>query len=243
MFCKSEEEKIQFTFSRKSYKLSDAIQSKYKSTKQLYKRSVSLLRKYEKERAKDEKKCVSVISCCIEFYDSSEKLLSTLLTEILKPKTNIRHKKSVFVLLDKLAKLFYLFDTERFNNVLAFHTFALLKQSRAMRLGENKQLQMTIFISISAPMAHLFVSSFTSSNLELHVPTVLFKRNLLHLDKERRNALGFICTALCNTELKYLAMYFCATHSRFFRNSPFESFLETLPAHLRRYYEAMLLLN
>eukprot|EP00866_Antonospora_locustae_P002055 jgi/Antlo1/2055/641 len=243
MFCKSEEEKTQFTFSRKCYKLSDAILRKYKSTKQLYKRSVSFLRKYEKERARDEKRCVSVISCCIEFYDSSEKLLSTLLTEILKPKTNIRHKKSVFVLLDKLVKLFYLFDAERFNNLFAFHTFALLKQSRTMNIGENKQLKMTIFISISAPMAHLFVSSFTSSNLELHVPTVLFKRNLLHLDMERRNALNFICSAICNTELKYLAMYFCATYSRFFRNSHFKSFLEGLPVHLRRYYETMLLLN
>lgn len=228
-------------FSKKSYSLSDAVLSEYKLIKGLYKRSTRLLGEYRAGQSC--KKSVAAIESCLEFYEQSEKLMTALLTEILKSETNIRRKKAIFVLLNKIAKLFYLFDTNRSKNLLAFHDFAIAKQGAALGLHENEVLRLTSFVAIAMPMAHLFVSSFRSNNLELHIPKMLFNRNLIHLSANKKKVLRQICEVLGRTELGYIAVYFLAACNRFSSKSDFSPLIKKLDDSQQTYYKAMLLLN
>lgn len=244
MFCNSEKKEVlAFRFSRRSYSLSEAIMHEYRDIRKMHKRATGLLLRYRKKDSWDRKHSIAIIQYCLGFYNSCGKLLNVLFTEILKPKTNLKHKRPIFVLLEKLSQMFYLFDKVRFRENQVFHNFALIKQSGKPCLSEKKVLELTSFLSISMPMAHLFLSSFTSNRVELHIPTVLFKRNLVHLDKNRKEILHFMCSLLCSTDFRFLAMYLCAVYNRFFEKDGFQDFAEGLSEQMFFYYRAMLLLN
>ena len=232
-----------FRFSRRGYRLSKAVLEEYRRVKELYRNCDSELQRYGSRGTGEDKMCTEIILRCLEFYDASERLANVLLVEVLRPGTDIRREKSVFVLFEKLTKIFYLFDLRRFSAVAPFHDFAVLKNRGKLRISESKMQRMALFAAIAMPMAHLFVSSFRSNTFELHIPQIVVRRNLIHIDQNRKKALKLICTALCDTKFRYAAVFFCAAHNRFFPTRAFKGHIDTLGPQKRQYYETMLLLN
>ncbi|EOB15383.1 hypothetical protein NBO_4g0011 [Nosema bombycis CQ1] len=149
----------------------------------------------------------------------------------------VEKRLSLFELLNKLFRMFFLFDNYRNKYVSVFHAFSVFKINERSRLEEKDNLRYSTFCCIGMPMARLFVSYFTADGHEIYHPVVLKKRATIFLNDTKKDYLLFLNTLIVeNTDLKYVKMFLCALHEKINGNDPFTEFFETLKKTEKNYY-------
>jgi hypothetical protein len=223
-----------FTFSKTGYILSSETCVEYEYIKKLFFISMNVL--LEKSADFDGKKEIKKL---ISYYEKSDTLMGTLLNEIFSKKfiETIDKRLSLFELLDKIFRMFYLFDKHRFNNVKLFHNFSFFKMKNRKCIDEKEVVKCSTFSSIAMPMGRLFLSYFTSENYEIFHPVILKKRTTLFINDTKKEYLRFVCSIVVDhTEFKYLKMYLCGLYEKMFKDARFDYFYNSLSIKEKAYY-------
>ncbi|KAM0673782.1 hypothetical protein GVAV_002870 [Gurleya vavrai] len=224
-----------FKFTAESYKISEDIQTQYKKLKQLFHLAINNLTNHKEKLST--KKLISKLLSILDFYDAATIFVTVLIEEVFK--NPINKKKELFVLLNKMFKLFFVFDITRFQNPFIFHHFAFLKDKLKEKNLTNLK-RITVLSAISMPMAHLFMSYFRLDYDEIHVPTELIKRNVLFLSDAKKEHLYFLACVTCKfEEFPYCRIFFCGLFNRFFQSGFFIQFIDCLNEQQQSYYVAL----
>ncbi|TBT99800.1 hypothetical protein CWI39_1889p0010 [Hamiltosporidium magnivora] len=240
-----------FEFSAESYVLSEEIRSQYKKIKDKFFISISALKNYKSPKKISISSLIDTVDYMkeiISFYEDSDRYISILMTEVFKSNKieTLEKKRELYLLLNKLFKIFFIFDIERHRNILLFHNFSLLKillhnENPRKRFTDNDILRLTSFAALSQPMAHLFLSYFTSDTLEILHPTILTKRGTLHISPKRKEFLYLICCILCKQpSMAYAFIFFAGLFNRFFHSRHFDNYVEEKDIQKQAYYTGIL---
>lgn len=210
-------------------KISDDVLQQHKKIKKLYFEAMNILQNPSRNVLKD-------MQTILEFYESSNIYLILLLEEILKEP--ISRKKQIFILLDKLFKMFFIFDITRHNKSQLFHNYTLFKESKTNQT--NFMQKCNAFAALSMPMGHLFISTFSAEYKEVYYPTQLIKRNTIFLNNQKRNYIFYLSCIFCEIkELPYCRIFFCGLFNRFFQSGYFIGFIEQLESQKQAYYVSL----
>lgn len=223
-----------FKFAKTGYILSSETCKEYEYIKKLFFISIDIL--LEKSTDSDGR---GEIKKLISYYEKSDTLMSTLLNEIFSKRfvETIDRRLSLFELLDKIFRMFYLFDKHRFSNVSLFHNFSFYKMKNRKCIDEKEIVKCSTFSSIAMPMGRLFLSYFTSENYEIFHPVILKKRTTLFLSDTKKEYLRFVCSIIVDhTEFKYLKMYLCGLYEKMFNDTRFDYFYNSLTRKEKAYY-------
>lgn len=219
-------------FTEKTYELSDDITQTYAEIKCLYKKLSIDFAKYGDSRDK----APVVLKQFLSFYLKSEMLLLSLFNEMFKPhfSQTINRRKSIFVILNKLMKIFISVDCLRLRHPEIFCQFSFFKMHHGEEMDdictEVETQRLSILGCISLPMGRLVLSIFATNKLELFYPTLLSKRTRIYLCRDRQKLLYMFARLTEMHNLKYISFYMGAVYKRFFGNGSYRFDVSINPA-------------
>ncbi|KAF9764179.1 hypothetical protein NGRA_0754 [Nosema granulosis] len=223
-----------FKFSKDSYLLSDETIEEYEYVRRLYHKSIDILENFTEERD-----CLSCIKQLITFYEKSDTLVTSLVNEMLRNRfiDSIEKRLSLFEILNKLLRMFFLFDKHRHNSTEVFQSFAFLKVNHREELEERDVIKCSTFCSVAMPMGRLLISYFVTDGFEVFHPVILKMRTTLYLTETKKDYLLFINKIMVeHTDLKYVKLYFCALYEKLYDENFFDKFFESLKREEKAYY-------
>lgn len=222
-----------FNFTANSYTISNEILNQYSILKHLYHKATRYMIQY-KANGENKENIIVMFKTILEFYDSAKIHISMLLEEVFK--NPMDKKRELFVLLNKMFKIFMVFDIYRHQNPAIFHGFAMYKD-KAQTKDEALIRRITAFSAISMPMAHLFMSYFRLDNDEIHAPTELIKRCPIFLSDAKKEHLYFLSCLTCRFgDFLYCRVFFCGLFNRFFQSAHFIMYIDRLNEQKQAYY-------
>jgi hypothetical protein len=242
--CKSHKNILEdFEFSKDSLPLTYDTTREYKHVRDLFLRSIDIL---GKKRRKNLCEVVGDIEQMMCFYERSDILMSSLVNELFRMEfmENISQRKEIFSMLNKLLKMFFLFDVNRFRKAQVFHDFSLLyvykHKDIVKKLPSSEILKICTFAAISMPMARLFVTYFSTDTFQIYHPIIMCKRAPLYLSARRKAMLNFMCRMMCKfNEFKYVVLFFCALHDSALETDCFRSEIGKLRPQEQAYFHAI----
>lgn len=230
-------------FGSNSLELSEETERQYIEIKGHYKR----LKKSLMHCGNDEESAPIILKEFLSFYLKSETIVLALFNEIFKRNfyDSINKRKSVFVLLNKIMKIFLSIDCIRLRYPDVFCYYSFYKMHNGDKLdkicSECEDKRLSILGLITLPMGRLVLSLFSSEKFELFYPTTLSKRMRINLDGERKKSLYLYARLMELHNLKYLYVYFGAIYKRFYGTGSytfdkhidpvFEEYLDMLQNH------------
>lgn len=227
MFCK-DNKSFSFTF-KSEFRLHSTIILKYTSYKKLYISLIARLKKYESKKHTTENETKKLLKQILFIYEESETINNILLVELLS-NSKTEFKKEIFEILEKVLKIFFLFDKNRHENVKIFHDFAL----------KNEKSGFSGFSALAMPMAHLFISKFTTEDREVYTPRSLLLRNTILLDGKKKKILFFTGKIAVKYNYLFIAIYIIGTYNVFFGKNEFYEYFNGMKNSLRKYYENLM---
>ncbi|EJW04290.1 hypothetical protein EDEG_01446 [Edhazardia aedis USNM 41457] len=169
------------------------------------------------------------------FYDASNVFMTKILEELFKKPLN--SKKNLFIIFNKLLKMFLLFDIARFKYHDLFVQLSLEKKECSSLQDDFLYKRASIFAAINMPMAHLFMSFFCKESDEIYVPTELFKRCSLNLESRRCEHVYLLASLMCHyDDFPYCRVFFCGLFNRFFYSEFLTKQIELLEEFKQAYY-------
>lgn len=239
MFCKDRNICKDFEFSKNGYKINTKIFEEYYNLKKTYLQWHKLIKEYENKNYSIED-CITILKTSLKFYGDSERVKNILLSEVLRPKDDMHMKRSLFELFEKILKLFYLFDESRNKNIKVFHDFSTLKRLNKLNLDEVEIQKVSSLVAFAMPMGYLFVSKFTYKSIELYTPTLLIKREILFINKQKKRMIEKVCVAAVRYGFVFVSIFFVGTYNRFFSSDFLEEDINNYNFKLRVYYDSIL---
>lgn len=210
-------------FRENSLELSEETTASYVELKLLYARLVKSFMSCKD----DTDSAPLIIRDFLSFYLKGETLALALFNEIFKPNfyESIDKRKSIFVLLNKIMKIFISLDCIRLKHPEVFCQFSTYKLEHRKRFSkqftELENQRLSILGLITLPMGRLVMSLFATEKCELFYPAVLSKRIRINLNNERKRYLYLYSRLAELNNLNYLCLFLVAIYRRFFGSSSF----------------------
>lgn len=225
-----------FNFTTDSYAISNEIYTQYHLLKKLYHVATTNITTH-KHDSSNASQLISKLKSVLEFYDSAKIYITMLIEEIFK--NPLMKKRELLVLLNKMFRMFVVFDIFRYQNPKIFHDFSVVKDKYRDRDCPLIK-RITVFSAISLPMAHLFMSYFRLDNDEIHVPAELIKRGVIFLSDAKKEHLYFLGCLVCKyDDFLYCRVFFCGLYNRFFQSGYFIKYIDILNEQQQAYYVAL----
>lgn len=227
-----------FKFNEPGYLLTSETLKECDYIKKIFFISINILieEKYKGDGVEDIKKLVL-------WYEKSDTLLTSLINEMFTSRfiDTIDKRYALFEVLDKIFKMFYLFDMYRLKSTSVFHEFTNYKFKNRKKINDREIIKLSTFCSVAMPMGRLFLTYFTMEKYEMFHPAILKKRTTLFLNDVRKDYLKYICGILVDhTKFKYLKIYFCALYEKLTKDTSYDKFFETLSKKEKNYYIDMI---
>lgn len=232
-----------FKFSKNPYLLSEETIKEYEYVKKLFLNSIDILENFSCEDISNSLSCIRQL---ISYYEKSDTLVLSLINEMFKTRfiETIEKRYSLFEILNKLFRMFYLFDSYRNNFVDVFHAFSILKIKKRNKMEEKDILKYSTFCCVAMPMARLFISYFTADGYEVYHPVILKRRPTMFITETKKDYLFFINSLVVKyTDLKYVKIFLCSLYEKIYNDNSFDQFYESLKRKERNYYCDILSLN
>lgn len=226
-----------------SHPVSESTTREYRHVKGLFLRSIEILRTKERRDPVDS---IGDIKKLMLFYESADVFMCSLVNEVFRMGfvEGMEGKQKIFEMLNKLLKMFFLFDIDRLRHVQVFHDYSMLAvyncNELAPRLSVNEMLKIATFSAVSMPMARLFLTYFNTDALQMFHPIILCKRAPIYLSSSRRQTLNFVCRVMCrHGRHKYVVIFFCALYENSFDTDCFSEEIRKLTSEEQSYYRAV----
>lgn len=201
-----------FEFSDRSLASRHAAEE-YRHVKRLFLSAREILRS---SRRRNALQAVADMQQLLVFYERSGAFMCLLVNEVFRM-SRVEEKHDVFEIMNKLLRLFFLFDVDRMQHVQVFHDYAVLVvYGRQSILPMSEMLKIATFSAISMPMGRLFMTYFSTEAVQIHHPAVLCKRAPIHLCAERRTFLELVSRVMCRHRKRHAALFFCALYEAHF---------------------------
>ncbi|KAI5170342.1 hypothetical protein PAEPH01_1352 [Pancytospora epiphaga] len=230
-------------FQSTSLELSEETHNMYNEIKECYLK----LRKKLIDSDISEKSAPLILKEFLSLYLKSESFVISLFNEIFKPHftETLNKRKSVFVLLNKLMKIFISIDYLRMTNPQVFCQYSFYKLHNGDKLyticSEHEDYKLCILSLISLPMGRLMLSLFATDKFELFYPTALSKRMRINLNDDKKKSLYLYARLTEIQDYKYLSIYLGAIYKRFYGagsyvfdnppKGPLKKYLDQLQKH------------
>lgn len=227
------EEMKTFSFSANKYTVSSEINVKYKQLKTQIHDIINLLTQYKIDSSKKFKYMEENIEFILSFYDDCSCFMAILIDEIFK--NPLENKKDLFILIDKMFKIFFVFDVIKHKHPNFFSDFARYRDDSDSTTNEK----FALLTALAMPMAHCFVSYFSSENIEIHAPSKLIRRNAIYLDDNKKEHLYKLGCIVCKYDYEYCRIFFSGLFNKFFQSAYFLQFIEKLHKQKGAYYVAI----
>lgn len=232
-----------FEFENDPYPISSFTTQEYRYVKELFVRSVEILKAKERKDVADS---IRDIRQLIDFYESADSFMCSLVNEVFRIgfSDGMERKQRIFEIINKLLKMFFLFDINRLRHVQVFHDYSTMNVYRhnelTPMLSVNEMLKIATFSAISMPMARLFLTYFNTDTLQIFHPVILCKRAPIHLSAEMKVTLDFVCRVVCKSNsYKYIIIFFCALYESSFDLNCFSRDIEKLKPEEQAYYRSV----
>lgn len=222
-----------FEFATNNYTISDDIYSQYKQLKSLSHNVTDVLMTYNNESSHDTKKMESGVDLILTFYDACGSYMIILLDEIFK--NPLENKRELFSLINKTFKIFFVFDVMKHRHPSFFNGFARYRDDGDSAVNDR----FAILTALAMPMAHCFVSYFSSEEVEIHAPSKLIRRNSIYLDENKKEHLYKLGCITCKYDYEYGRIFFAGLFNRFFHSGYFVDHIERLNRQKGAYYVAI----
>ncbi|EEQ82323.1 hypothetical protein NCER_100990 [Vairimorpha ceranae BRL01] len=223
-----------FKFCKSGFILSSETLNEYEYIKKLFFISVSIF-----TRTTSKSNGIEEIKRLLLFYEKSDTLMCSLIDEFFSKRfiESIDRRYALFEILDKILRMFYVFDKLRLKAVKPFHNFSFFKIKNRSCISEREIIKLSTFASIAMPMARLFISYFSAEDFEIFHPMILKKRTTLFIGDTKKGYLKYICAILVeHTKLKYLKIFMCALYEKLNKDSTFDIFYEQLNSKEQEYF-------
>lgn len=223
-----------FEFTQNGYPISDHVKNKYIVLKNCFHRAIHNLKNY-KPGDETHQAAYKGAKEIIEFYDAGNFYMTVLIEEIFKEPLD--KKGELFAILNKLFKMFFVYDVLSHKHRNIFHDFSIWK-------GEMQDIRFvdkfTMFSAISMPMGHLFISYFCTEYAEIYAPRELCRRTNIYLDEGKMHHLYKLACIGCKfKDLVYIRIFICGVYNRYFQSSYFIEFIDKLDEQKQIYYVAL----
>lgn len=207
-----------------NHELSDGVQDTYSNIKSAHKR----LTKQLSRRDFASKEAPPIVRDFLYFYLSSETLALSLFNELFRPSfyDSVNKKRPLFLLLNKLLKIFITTDFLRLDNPELFCAYSLskLKHPKSFRqnLNQTEEARLDILHSITLPMGRMILSLFADKKKELFYPSLLSKRSRILLDAENKKTLYTIAKLAEIQNFKYISLFLSSVYNKFYGTSSYK---------------------
>lgn len=224
----------EFDFVTEPYIISEHIKTKYNALKHCFHNAIDILKNY-KNSDKSQKNAYKGAKQLVDFYDSAGLYMTVLVEEIFKEPLD--KKSELFAILNKLLKMFFVYDILRHKHQSIFNDFSYAKSKIKDLIFVDK---FTVFSAISMPMGHLFVSYFYTENEEIYAPRELCKRSNIFLCNYKMEHLFKIACITCKyNDYIYTRIFMCGLYNRFFQSGYFIPFIDRLDEQKQSYYVSL----
>ncbi|KAF7684185.1 hypothetical protein TCON_0620 [Astathelohania contejeani] len=224
-----------FKFHENEHELAEKTNTQFKKIEDLFTRSIGILKNPNPDETLKEMEFIYM------FYDTCDRFATYILRDLLRKRSlnSLDKDKQLFILFEKLFKIFYLFDILKRENSILFCNFTSYKRNN--KLPRSVYLKYTTLSAMSLPMAHLFLSYFVTEEKEIYFPQMFRKRGTIHLFTKKKHLLYYISCITCHQkDYPFCKLYFCALFNTFFRSYYLYSHILNLKnSKLIEYYEEM----